>query len=570
MNYKTIFVKLSNLSLTILLLVSCSNSQPASPRIPLTEPNQTTPSLPTPDYSAIKKIVVDAGRVEPLADHDDDVKTTLPTAESNDGTTRYTYEKHDVVDNIDSIAYLGLNDDIIWPGSLVRGDKAQNFVYEPIAVDRAPITLSISLEGSSATGRSITQQVDNPKLSTIRQGISDLLKKSITTDTRVPANVKFDREEVYNESQMNLFVGADISYGMGNLSTRFDWNSTTKKHKIIARYRQIYYSIDVDPPLNPADFFAPSMTATKLATAMPAGSRPIYIASVSYGMMALMFIETDSSEEKMQAALDAAYDGFVNVDVSTKIEMTDVLQNSNINIIVYGGSTAGLKDLETGYQGFKNVIEASSIFDANSPGVPLIYKFRHLSDNTLALITLTSQYTITTPIQLVQRVKITLVKFSCTSTNDGTADPPGTDNTQPDIDRLFFGYNAYNRKDINHNPGDQINVKPFVNIPKFGDATEMYMFYDPDYGWQPAVGQFREVDQSFYIDFDTDHYKFSLARIDFFGYANDYDCCSGDEKSYGMKSIYGNEFLSSNGTHKIIIEGGDVSLEVEVKIELIN
>jgi hypothetical protein len=85
---------------------------------------------------------------------------------------------------------------------------------------------------------------------------------------------------------MNLFVGADVSYGGGNLDTKFNWDSTTKKNKIIASYKQIYYSIDIDTPTCPADFFAASMEVDDIKEALPNGAKPLYVCSVSYGMMA--------------------------------------------------------------------------------------------------------------------------------------------------------------------------------------------------------------------------------------------------------------------------------------------
>lgn len=531
MKHKRVLLQASNLLMILLLLVSCSRS---------------------PNTAEIKKIVYEAGRVEPLAKEKDEI---TEKSESRDKNFKYIYEKHDVVDNIDSIVYLGLNDDIIWPGSLVRGDKAHNFVYEPISVDRAPITLSISLEGSPATGESITQQVEKPKLSTVRQGISDLLKKSITANTRVPAKVEFSYQQIYNESQMNLFVGADISYGVGNLSTRFNWDSTTKKNKIMARYRQIYYSIDVDPPQSPADFFAPSMTTTELTAAMPAGSRPLYIAGVSYGMMALMFIETDSSVENMKAALDAAYGGFVDVDVSVKTEYTNILQSSNINIVVYGGSTAGLKDLETGYQGFKNVIEASKDFDSNSPGVPLIYKFRHLSDNTLALVTLTSQYTLVKPLRVQQEVEVTVVKFECTH-----ADDEGADNTV-DMDRFMVYASAYDGPSASGEPGSPI-------IP---ENTQVYYW---DYGGGELGMDEKDTltttgKNSFFITFDTESHDFNLAKLVLYAKARDWDTTGDDEWGDGGMEILGRQFFENGGEHIFKINSRDFEFKVYIMIKLV-
>ena len=236
---------LFTLLLCVVLVVSCigetvdtpTTTQPTTDSIiqptttqqtttqPTTEPPiQPTTETPKTEFTreevaAIEEIADDAGKVVPLAEEKDEI---IDSTTEDKGDFRYTYEKHDVVDNIDSVVYLGLNDDVIWPGSLVEGAHAHDFVYVPISVERAPVTLSISLEGSPATGGSLVQTVEDPKLSNIRQGISDLLKDAITEDTHVPARVDFNYKQVYNESQMNLFVGADVSYGAGSLDTRFN------------------------------------------------------------------------------------------------------------------------------------------------------------------------------------------------------------------------------------------------------------------------------------------------------------------------------------------------------------
>ena len=392
-------------------------------------------------------ILINAQKVVPLASE----KNQITESSSKDSTNgyRYTYEKHDVVDNIESIAYLGLNDDIIWPGNLVKGDRAHDFVYEPISVDRAPVTLSISIE-SSSTGASIVQEVADPKLSTVRQGISDLLKKAITSDTKVPAKVEFSYEQIFSRSQMNLFVSADVSYGGGDLSAQFNWDQVSSKTRIMAKYRQIYYSIDVDVPQTPLDFFDPSLTPKQLSAAMGPGSCPLYVAGVSYGLMAIMCIESSYSYDQMKLALDASYSGTVDVDLGFGLTAQEVMASSSIKIIVYGGSTAGLSDIETGFSGFMKVVEASKDFTKDSPGVPLVYKFRHLIDNTLALVTLTSQYTLVIPLKIKQIVNVKVLNFVCTM-----ADDEGLDNTV-DIDRYYVYANAFNRTGST-DPGIQFN-----------------------------------------------------------------------------------------------------------------
>jgi hypothetical protein len=502
------------------------------------------------EEGTLEEVLARAGRVDVLAPASHSV-----TADStvDEGDYRVTYEKHDVVDNIESIAYLGLNDDIVWPGNLVKGDRAHDFVYEPIAVPRGPITLSLSLETAS-TGPVITRTVSDPRLSTVRQGISDLLRDAMTAGTTVPARVEFMYQQVFNESHLDLAVGADISYGGGSLDTRFDWNSTSKKTKIVAKYRQVYFTVDMDTPASLEAFFAPNTGVDVVAAAMPAGSRPIYVAGVSYGMMALMFIESDFTEEQMKAAINAAYSGVVDVKLSFGYTASEVMESSSIQIIVYGGATAGLKDLETGYQGFKNVIEASRDFSASSPGVPLAYKFRHLRDNTLALVTLTSQYTLVRPLQIRQTVQVTAVEFRCMM-----ADDEGADNTV-DMDRFGVWTNGWNRVN-DQDPGTRINVP----TDQYGSNV---------YWWQTSgdvpfdVGDVHTCGSSFQMTYDTDSFDFGAAKLELKAYARDYDGgWSPNEDGWATMTLLGPDMW---GDHILQVGSADFKFDVRIQVRAIN
>jgi hypothetical protein len=492
---------------------------------------------------------MDAGKVIPSA-ADKDVITD--TSSVDEGDYRYVYETHDVVDNVESIAYLGLNDDLVWPGNIVKGDKIESFVYEPIIVPRAPITLSVSLE-TSTTGESITKSVADPKLSTVRQGISDLLKDAITGDTYVPAKVEFYHEQVFSESQMNLFVGADVSYGVGSLDTAFDWSSTEKKTKIVAKYKQIYYSIDMDYPQHPCDLVAAGVTADEVRSAMPQGSRPLYVAGVSYGVMALMTIESSFSAKEMNAAIDAAYKGAVDVQVTSEYTAREVMENSTVRIVVYGGSTLGLQDIEEGFDGFMKIVGASSEFNAQSPGVPLVYKFRHCCDNTLAAVTLTSQYTLVRPVKLRQRVRLTMDKFYCEM-----ADDEGVANN-PDMDRFRLRAWAYQRASES-GPEDVI-------------TEEQVVYYWSTAGWETmGVGStwFCSEPNSIDLVFDNENHDFNLARLYLEGFARDYDPLSANESGYGYVTIYGDRFMDNGGVHTFLIDSADFRFKAYVTLQLLN
>ena len=523
---------LSIASLFLLLMISaCSEDDPVGITV-----------VPDSEFAAV---LAEAGHVVPLAPEQDEVTTT----EETDNGFRYTYETHDAIDNLESVVYLGLNDDIVWPGNMVRGDQAHNFVYEPITAPRAPLTLSISLE-SSVIGGDLSETIAAPSLHAVRQGISDLVTRVFTTETHVPAQVDFSYQQVYSRSQMDLFVGVDISTGVASLSTAFDWSETSETNKIMAKYQQVYYSIDMDTPATPRALFADDITAGELRGALPAGSRPLYISSVKYGMMAIMCIETSYSEEQMELALDAAYSGAVDVDLGFGRTAHEVLTSSSIRMIVYGGSTSGIGEF-TGYEDFMTIIQASTEFTPQSPGVPLVYKFRHVADNTLALITLTSQYTIVRPLRIQQEVRITSVQFVCDMSDD---DDPFYD-ADVDMDDFKIYAEAYDR--LNENDSGELTNPGNTTVFNWHSASYHEM----------TTGSIFAAQGSLNVTYDTEVCDWDCARLVLTASARDYDWASANETGVGSLTLHGDQIW---GAHDIMIYNGDFTFRAQVTIEPLN
>lgn len=492
----------------------------------------------------IRAAVADAGKVVvPEAfDHE-----TFPPDEER-GDYRYTYEQHDALTNLEGVAYLGLNDDVIWPGSLVAGDRLNQYVYTPIAIPRAPLTLSVSLEGAGGTGV-LSRTVAEPSLANVRQGIQDLLGTAITEETKLPARVDYQSRQVTSQSHMNLFVGADVKYGGGSLSTRLDFTSTTYRTKMLAKYTQIFYTVDVDPPAGPEMVLADGVTGAQVRSAMPPGTRPVYVASVAYGMMAIMVIETNFTSSEMSAALDAAYSGSFDVDITSGYTAQDILDESSITVIVYGGSTRDLDQILYGADGFKKLIAAARDYDATTPGVPILYKFRHLQDNTLAQVSLTSQYTIVRPVQLRQRVQVCVSGFGFNQVEDESG---GVDITALDV-----WVNAWQRR----SPGD-----PEVRV----GAADQPVYHFP--GGETEVGGGAQwlADACTTLEFDTENYDFGLARLEIGGYSCDVDTWSGNDLGSAYYPLSSSSFFSGGAkTMSIASTGnqdGDYRIDTSISV----
>lgn len=518
--------------------------------------------------AAIAAITNNAGKVTPKAQD----TNTVENEKTTDTTYEYNIEKHHVVDNIDSVYYLGLNDDIIYPGSLVRGDTAHDFLYTPILIPRAPIWISVNLEAVDCAGN-LAKLVNDPNLHNMRNGIRELLQTARLNCPTIPAAVNFSFQRVYNESHLSLFVGANVKYGAGSLDTKFNWSDTNKKTKMIAKYQQVYYSVDITTPASPAAFFDPTRTnVVDIAKSLTPGSKPLYVAGIKYGMMALMFIESSYSEQTMNFALNAAYNGgLAEVDTETKLSTQDIMTNSSISIVVYGGSTAGLGELETGLPGFMKVIQASMNAGPNSPGVPLVYKFRHLNDNTLALITLTSDYSIKTQLPLRPLLRLTFLKAKATMVDD-----EGLDNTI-EMDRFFVLATGYNRKTFGESPGTPV---------QYGGPQQFVAYYDP--GWVsmdtgdewPSFSSGLQGAYKLDIQYNNEYPYVPAAPGDWdFAYlkleasARDYDTGSADEWGYGLTELRtGPDILACTAKNPCIFEivSSDFKMNIYFYVELLN
>jgi hypothetical protein len=182
-----------------------------------------------------------------------------------------------------------------------------------------------------------------------------------------------------------------------------------------------------------------------------------------------------------------------------------------------------------------------------------MYRFRNLSDNSLALITMTSQYTLCRPINIHPRVRVTAVDFYCQM-----ADDEGAVNTV-DMDRFRIQATAYNRHS-ELETGDIIVDHGQVYF--WSTSGEQNM--DAGNTWTTTPPN------SMDIVYNNDTYDFNISRLVLDGWARDYDTVGDDENGYGQLEIPGSRLLENGGVHTFLIESADFRFLAKVKIELVN
>lgn len=279
------------------------------------------------------------------------------------------------------------NSATLWPGNVVRGDDAQHGILTPVGVGRAPLTFSLSLDN---LGGSPVGEMPEPSLSSFRDERNRILAQG--TSGSVPAQIAFEITRVFSSSQVAVSVGGSLDWFSGSFSTMFDFANTEESTKILVDFTQAYYTIDVDAPGLPSEFFPDEVTVDQLSNFAGPEYPPMYVQSITYGRRVVFSLESSYTEEEVRFALDASFDallagGSVSVDTFHR----NVLEQSRMSALIIGGSGTDAVKSVTGFDGLVEFLLSGGEFNKDSPGAPIAYKLAYL-DNTPARLALVSEY----------------------------------------------------------------------------------------------------------------------------------------------------------------------------------
>ncbi len=321
----------------------------------------------------------------PISDEMPAEKAAAITSTDKDTTTDYIYvtDYYEAAAGYDEQIVLNPQTDVIYPGALVKGESILDGTYTLIPATRKPITISTSLTGGAVS--SIV--VEDPKLSTVREAVNTLMKQTYD----VPyANMSFTVEQAYSERQIDLSLRASYKTGILNVKGGFDFSNTQIKTRLIAKFIQNYYTLDMDLPGQPSDLFEEDVDRTLFGTMMP-----MYVSTVTFGRMALFTIESELEETQVRAFLEASY-GSISGSVSG--EFDQLKAKSTMKVYILGGSGTAAGATINGFEDFKNYIQTGGNFSKTSPGAPISYKLRYIRDNTIGKIVFSASYPIVTAI----------------------------------------------------------------------------------------------------------------------------------------------------------------------------
>lgn len=268
---------------------------------------------------------------------------------------------------------------VIFPGSIIDGNSVVTGAYRQITLDRAPLVISTSLP---YTNSAPSRVVKNPSLSTVREAVKDMVYNCDLTGA-TPANITFEKTEIFTKEQLNLAVGvsADVMNKV-DIASNFNFNEDNTNSKVLIKFQQVYYTIDVDAPSKPSGFFAESVTAEDLKIAVGGNTVPVYVSSVKYGRVAYFCIESSSSAKDIIQDFEANVDvSKVDIAIKESLKSSEAFKDASIKGVVIGGSASQATQTINGLEAMISYITSGGDFSKESPSAPIAYTLTKVSNN---------------------------------------------------------------------------------------------------------------------------------------------------------------------------------------------
>ncbi len=281
------------------------------------------------------------------------------------------------------------NSATLWPGAVVRGDDAREGLLSPVGVPLGAMSFSISLETLSGDPRG---EMAAPSLSAFRQARNAILAEGVRGAT--PASTTFEVEQIHNASQFDFKLGVKAKWPRGGVENLFSFSNRDTTTRFLVDFTQAYYTIDLDTPVSPSDFFADGTTVEDLQPYMDMESPPLYVQSITYGRRVLFAFESSTQAKALENALKASFNAWVvKGSIELDIEQRKVIEESSVQAFILGGSGASASKAitVTDVESLQRLLVEGGDYDASSPGAPIGYKLAYL-DNTTTHMAFATDY----------------------------------------------------------------------------------------------------------------------------------------------------------------------------------
>ncbi|MCB0840861.1 MAG: thiol-activated cytolysin family protein, partial [Bacteroidetes bacterium] len=212
------------------------------------------------------------------------------------------------------------------------------------------------------------------------------------------ANSSYQAATSYSSRQLSMDIGLNYEWASGDVAAQFNYASSSEERVAMMVYKQVFYTITMDPPKSPGSVFGKDVTVSDFQTAVNSDNPPAYVHSVSYGRIIMFRMRTtvEATDIQLSAALDYAR-GFDKGSLTVEAKSKEILANSSITSITIGGNAEVASQAVTArsFGDLDSIITGkNAVYSRNNPGVPIAYTIRYLKDNSFAKMGYVTEYKI--------------------------------------------------------------------------------------------------------------------------------------------------------------------------------
>ncbi|MDH7447997.1 thiol-activated cytolysin family protein [Aquimarina sp. 2201CG14-23] len=376
---------------------SCSKDEDPIPGEPINpEANTINDFINNLDYDANQLLGVEETGGEALLKTPGETTTDVTSLEGE--RTTCVRVDYNLKANFEDVAILRPTRGIIWPGALVVGNESmRDGLPEAFTLGRAPMTIRLDLPGIGEAGNI---RVEDPINSNVQAKIDEALEywnaNAYDEGYTNPSNSSYAASTSYSSKQMSLEVGMNTEWATGDVSAQFNYETTSTRRVAIMVFKQVFYTITMDTPNNPAAVFGADVSLAQVENAFNSSTPPAYVHSVNYGRIIMFRMETTA--EATEAQLTGAFNyasGVTSASGTVEAKYKEILNESNITTVTIGGNAAVASEAVSAqnFGDLQTIIKGeNATYSRNNPGVPIAYTIRFLKDNSLAKMGYSTNY----------------------------------------------------------------------------------------------------------------------------------------------------------------------------------
>ncbi|ASZ09804.1 thiol-activated cytolysin family protein [Chitinophaga pendula] len=269
-------------------------------------------------------------------------------------------------------------EDQIYPGALIKGNSVESFDFNPVVgYTPKPISVSVSLPAPASL---VAANIAVPSLTATTQMVNNVLLNSEFSQSgfsKYNLNIK---EFTYYDELKEFFATSKNTNAIFFNSSSTGSTGIKKISKttgLMAKFIQKNFTVDMDIPK------AGQLIDLNVDAGILGAYSPLYVSSVTYGRLGIITVESNASFDELKTAFQKAFGilGIVNGSNTLTQAEINIINGADIKVYLVGGQGAMAVQTMSGYQHFMQYLGGGQTFSAQTPGMPIVFSMRYLSDH---------------------------------------------------------------------------------------------------------------------------------------------------------------------------------------------